>query len=137
MAATIAAFPSTTRLVFIDSLPPQLSQIPLLPSDLHGNLRRQRKADDANGKQGEVFTVEPRKMPIEGILEYFCDAVGVISEQGGPVNGHTEWFEIKVSRSLRAKEQAGETLVLMRYALKHGEDESGYSGRERFSVAFA
>lgn len=113
-----------------------LSQIPLLPSDLHGNLRRQRKTDDANGKQGEVYTVEPRRMQIEGILDYFCDTVGVISEQGGTADASLEWFEVNISRSARAKEGAGEVLATARYALKHGEDESGYSGRERFTVVF-
>jgi hypothetical protein len=137
LSATIAAFPSSTRIVFIDSPSPIFSNIPLLPSDLHGNLRRHRKADDANGKQGETYMVEPRKMPLEGIVEYFCDTVGIVSEHGGPADGNLEWFEVKISRSPRAKTQAGETLVDVRYALKHGEDESGYSGRERFTVAFA
>ena len=114
-----------------------MSKIPLLPSDLHGNLRRQRKADDATGgKPGEIYTVEPRKMPLEGIVEYFCDTVGIVSEQGGPVNGDLEWFEVKIGKSPRARENAGGNLIDVRYALKHGEDESGYSGRERFTVAF-
>lgn len=156
LAAVTAAFPSPTRMVFLDHPTEEHLAPPLLPSDLNkgvaqrqGQLFRKGQGDASTSaaaptasKTQVSSTIEPRRMPLESVLEYFCDTVGVVSAHGGTEDGHVSWFEIRTGASPRGGTAAqgqrqGEGEIDVRYAVRlAAEDGNGWSGRERFEVAF-
>lgn len=77
-------------------------------------------------------------MPTRLILEYFCDGIGNVSDEGGMDN--LNWYEIRMEQSGRTHRSAERINpfepVNMRYAVHKVADESGYSGRDRSRVSF-
>ena len=156
LAAVTAAFPTPTRMVFLDHPTEEHLAPPLLPSDLNksvaqrqGQLFRMGMGDASTSAAAptagktQVSNIEPRRMPLESVLEYFCDTVGVVSAHGGTEDGHVSWFEIRIGGSTRRGvatqgQREGQGEIDVRYAIRlvAAEDGGGWSGRERFEVAF-
>ena len=143
IASTLSAFPATTRIVILDNPSATLNSLPLLPSNLTSNISRKRKSDGFNeSSRGggasvgvQTYTVEPRRISLERIMNYFCDTVGIISDEGGVEN--LTWYELALRKTARAPapEAASEWRDIdIRFAVHKMPDETGYSGRERLSV---
>lgn len=180
---------SSTQIIILDNPSPSLMTLPLLPMHLNSQIRRkvaaqQRPPDDSStgrvikspygpggGRRGErgqdstgsmttTTTIEPRRLSLMSVCEYFCDTVArVVSEsQGGGVNpdgedsNSVQFYNLHLYRfprcrrwmmsespagSRRPKESQEEDVdIQVRYAVHKGMDESGYSGRERYTVVF-
>lgn len=140
-------------MVFLDHPTDEHLAPPLLPSDLNNKSIAQRQAQlfrkpdgqlkdaasSSTSSKTQVSSIEPRRVPLESVLEYFCDTVGIVSAHGGTENGHVSWFEIRVGSSARCgrawdQQQQGE--IDVRYAVRLAAETGGWSGRDRFEVAF-
>lgn len=147
MASVLAAFPTPTRMVVLENPRDMCKTMPLLPLHLNATVTRKRKPDDLDGSrrdtevsnnmQKQAYNTEPRRMQLEQVMEYFCDTVGTVSEQGGVED--LTWGELEIRKSNRTS-SAGVASewedIDVRYAVHKVPDETGYSGRDRLSVRF-
>lgn len=77
-------------------------------------------------------------------MQYFCEAVGTLSDGGGTDDVH--WYDLdimqtfsvssSVNQAILSSEEHGWRDVDVRYAMHRVEDHSGYSGRDRWEVRF-
>lgn len=171
VAATLAASPHAPFIVFLDNLEARYHKIPLLPAHLNTALRKRRRGehdDDAQETQRGIFGAklppvgvpkpmfdanrtyasEPRSMETRRLLEYFFEAVGIVSDEGGVED--LNWYELRLEKSPRPEphvrkgpitayeetELSQELEVYARFAVHRVADETGFSGRPRLSVRF-
>lgn len=77
-------------------------------------------------------------MDLLRVMDYFCDGVGEIVPEGGTED--VLWYRMSIRRG--SAELVNHPAAHLwedldkRYAVYKGEDEVGYSGRERWSVRF-
>lgn len=93
--------------------------------------------------------LEPRKMELRRLYEYFVDAVGEVTE-GGSTEDRT-WYDLTFQRSPRSTEEPPPRAsppskdsdfeytwkdIDVRYTVHAGVDQTGYSGLARLAVRF-
>lgn len=141
VASTLAAFGSRTRFVFFDDPPEQHLSLPLLPLQHRSKLRQmdREKQGQATSPEKSNAGPEPRSMELQRVMEYFCDGVGHIEPEGGTED--VLWYRMSIRKT--AADISGEEVPIQpwhdldkRYSVHRGGDESGYSGRERWTVRF-
>lgn len=82
-------------------------------------------------------------MSLLRIAEYFCDVVGSVSQHTsmGEESGQVAYCGLRVYKSPRAgikdgRGHSGDEEVEVMYRVEVGQDEVGYSGRDRLRVVF-
>lgn len=144
IASTISAFSPDTQFAFFDDPPEGHTSLPLLPSQHRSKLRqldRDRRGNNSSPEKAPSTTPalpEPRSMELLRVMDYFCDGVGEIVPEGGTED--VLWYRMTIRRGSaelvdHPAAHSWEDLD-KRYAVYKGEDEEGYSGRERWSVRF-
>ncbi|KAK9899909.1 hypothetical protein P389DRAFT_176806 [Cystobasidium minutum MCA 4210] len=145
VATTISAFAADTRLVFFDDPPDEHISLPLLPLQHRSKLRQLDKekrgttsSPEKGGGGASSVLPEPRSMELLRVMDYFCDGIGEIAPEGGTED--VLWYRLTIRQGSAdvAHYSAGGAWddLDKRYAVHKGEDELGYSGRERWSVRF-
>lgn len=141
IASTLAAFPGDTQFVFFDDPSEEYLSLPLLPQQHRRKLKQLDKDKKGSPEKTAAASTVPegRTMELQAAVDYFCDGIGEVQAEGGTED--VLWYRMVIRRG--SAELPGPEVpstwdgLDRRYAVYRGEDEVGYSGRERWSVRFS